>query len=203
VAVVGVSVALGLILRSPEPEPPVIDQTPPVGVDAARLHVEQTVSGGFYTEGSVGHVEVHEAATGTLVVDERLFGAPTVVDAELSRGRYTLVSFQRPCDGACGVDPDTGAPTGIDPPTDRCETTFDVQPGEIVEATIAVTPHQGCSIDLRVLSAADAAQAACAVNTVEVEVTAATPSTGTTTITSAFHHRGEQVARCELTCASP
>lgn len=171
VAVVALATAAGLSLAStepdgrPEPEPPVAGQTSSPAPDTARLRVEQTLSGGrFYTEGSVGHVEVRDAAAGTLAVDQRLFAAPTVVDAELEPGRYTLVSYQRPCLAACARAPDTGVPVSGGSPTDRCEATFAVGAAQVADATVDVTPGRGCQIDLQVRSAADAAQAACAVD---------------------------------------
>ena len=55
----------------------------------------------------------------------------------LDPGAYRLVSFQRPCDGNCGI---------VDPPTDRCSGDIDAKADARVEATVRLSPGDGCTI---------------------------------------------------------
>jgi hypothetical protein len=80
-------------------------------VEKPSLTVTQRFVGGqLYIEGSVGYIRVRTK-------DGRLVSAKTFprdqreLRCRLVPGRYTLVSFQRPCDGNCSY---------LDPPTDRC-----------------------------------------------------------------------------------
>lgn len=94
-----------------------------------------------YIEGSVSHLKLVRADTGEVIDDGPLSADPVapMYTRELPAARYRLVSFQRPCEGNCGM---------LDPPTDRCERTIDVGPGEALEATVVLPRSGGCSIEL-------------------------------------------------------
>jgi hypothetical protein len=77
---------------------------------------------GFYVKGSVPFVLVTDAR-GDEVVRRRVASGRTVVS--LPRGRYTVASYWRPCEGSCTPD---------DLPTDRCARRFSIH-----------TAHRGAS----------------------------------------------------------
>lgn len=194
--VVAVGIVAAVMVRGPQPSAPFIGQSPDTGAATPRLHVEQILEGGFYTEGSFGYVEVFEAGSGDLAFEQVFTGeGPPVLDVELAAGRYRLVSFQRPCEASC---PGGATPGGaLDPPTDRCEATFESTPGATVVATISVTPGQGCAIDLDVVAAADAPQTPCRAEDVEVRVEAEAVASGATAVTVSLAHVGADV--CTVT----
>jgi len=102
----------------------------------ARLHVRQGLvpGSGLYIEGSLSYVRVER--DGQLVRQVRLVKPSATIS--LVPGSYRLVSFQRPCEPSCSGS--------LDPPTDRCSEAFDAAPGELVEATVRLSPGQGCTI---------------------------------------------------------
>ena len=68
------------------------------------------MGGSLYIEGSYSYVRVEQDEQ--KVVRVRLKGRKTLeTKVLLQPGFYRLVSFQRPCDGNCGL---------LDPPTDQC-----------------------------------------------------------------------------------
>ncbi len=91
---------------------------------------------GQYIEGSLSYVRVERE--GRLVRQVRLVKPTATIS--LVPGSYRLVSFQRPCDPSCAGD--------LDPPTDRCSEAFDAASGELVEATVRLSPGKGCTIAL-------------------------------------------------------
>ena len=95
------------------------------------------MGGSLYIEGSYSYVRVEQDEK--KVVQVRLKGRKTVeTTVRLEPGSYRLVSFQRPCDGNCGL---------LDPPTDQCSSEIEAKAGARVEATVRLTPGEGCTID--------------------------------------------------------
>jgi D-alanyl-D-alanine dipeptidase len=62
----------------------------------------------------------------------------------LPPGRYRVISYQRPCDGNCGL---------LDPPTDRCVRPIRVLSGGLTEVAVSVRPGRGCRMSRRALPA--------------------------------------------------
>lgn len=110
----------------------------PRSADPATLHVrQQWVGGGLYVEGSYSYVRVER--DGDSVHELRLSGERIPrATIHLDPGTYRLVSFQRPCDGNC---------SRLDPPTDRCSHEIEATAGRRIEATVRLTPGEGCTID--------------------------------------------------------
>ncbi len=101
----------------------------------AKLHVTQVLvrGSGLYIEGSYSYVRIER--DGHRIREVRLTKRSATI--RLDSGSYRLVSFQRPCDGNCGY---------LDPATDGCREGFDASAGELVEATVRLTPGRGCTI---------------------------------------------------------
>jgi len=102
----------------------------------AKLHVQQGLvpGSGLYIEGSFSYVRVERE--GRLVRQVRLVKPSATIRLEPSS--YRLVSFQRPCSPSCSGS--------LDPATDRCSEAFDAASGELVEATVRLSPGKGCTI---------------------------------------------------------
>lgn len=189
VVLVVAAAVVSVALRSVAPRVPTIAPSPGSGSGPARVHVEQVLEGGFYTEGSFGYLQIHDTDSGELVVEEVFTGdAPAVLDRQLEAGSYRMTSFQRPCEASC---PDGDTPGGaLDPPTDRCETTFDAATGAVMVATVTVTPGQGCVIDIDTLTAADALQAPCPTSAVSLAADTTGTAAGATSLTVSLTHEG-------------
>jgi hypothetical protein len=101
------------------------------------VHVRQEWAGGnLYIEGSYSYVRLEQG--GKSVKQVRLKGGRTLeATLPLEPGSYRLVSFQRPCDGNCGY---------LDPPTDKCSREIEAKAGGRVEATVRLSPGEGCTI---------------------------------------------------------
>jgi len=56
----------------------------------------------------------------------------------LEPGSYRVISFQRPCDGNCGY---------LDSPTDKCSRKIEAKADGLIEATVRLSPGEGCTID--------------------------------------------------------
>ena len=99
---------------------------------------------GFFTEGAFPYIRL-ESADGR-VIAERLLrdtrGLLPLLRQRLAAGEYRLVSYQRPCGGAC---PRRGE-RGLDPPTLRCEATVEMAAGETVTALVRPRVGHGCRI---------------------------------------------------------
>jgi hypothetical protein len=103
--------------------------------------------------GELRIVEVHVPGTPFPIEGEYSYvraagddGAPSVerrLDPEgalrlrLAAGRYALSVWHRICDGNCGL---------LDPPSDRCEQTFDLPADAVVKLTIENSPGSPCRI---------------------------------------------------------
>jgi len=112
------------------------------GVQPSRLvvHESRVTDGPVYTEGSLSYLGVDLASGGAQPDVEQVNAEGTgavIFDQLLIPDQYYLVSYQRPCDGNCGY---------LDPPTDRCATTLDLQPGETRNITIVVRPGSRCRV---------------------------------------------------------
>jgi hypothetical protein len=113
-------------------------QAKPRSAQAATLHVRQELIGrGMYTEGSYSYVRVER--DGDKVVQVRLSDERTPrATVRLDPGSYRLVSFQRPCDGNCGI---------LDPPMDQCTKTVEVEADADIAVLVSLSPGQGCEIE--------------------------------------------------------
>jgi hypothetical protein len=103
----------------------------------ARLHVAENVADGspFPIEGAYHYVRV-AGDSGSLQRRLSLELTPQAT-LRLPAGRYRLESWQRTCDGNCGY---------LDQASDRCESGFELKPGQRLEATITVRYRSGCQI---------------------------------------------------------
>jgi hypothetical protein len=108
------------------------------GKKPALTVTQRFVGGQFYIEGSIGYLRVR-TRDGRLVAAKTFAGARHQLRFRLAPGRYTLVSFQRPCDGNCGY---------LDPPTDRCSRPLLIRRRNPVSARVEISPGAGCTIRL-------------------------------------------------------
>jgi hypothetical protein len=101
------------------------------------LNVRQVmVPGSLYIEGSYSYVRIEQ--NGREVLERRLSVTKSPqASIALEPGSYRLVSYQRPCDGNCGL---------LDPPTDQCDSPIEAAGGAVVETTVRVSPGHGCEI---------------------------------------------------------
>jgi D-alanyl-D-alanine dipeptidase len=109
------------------------------------LDLRQSVDGssGLYTEGAVSYVRVR-GRSGAVVVRRRVHRPRFRMQRLLPPGRYRVISYQRPCDGNCGL---------LDPPTDRCAQPVRVFSGGLTEVAVRVRPGRGCTMSRRALPA--------------------------------------------------
>jgi hypothetical protein len=117
-----------------------------VAEQASFLVVDQHLEKAFFTEGAFPYVKL-ESADGEVVAERLLRDTRTILPLlrqRLAPGAYRLMSHQRPCTGSC---PAYGV-RGLDPPTLRCEATFEVRPGQTLAALVRVQPGLGCRIVL-------------------------------------------------------
>ncbi|MFL5920369.1 MAG: hypothetical protein ACJ75Q_12495 [Gaiellaceae bacterium] len=109
----------------------------PRSAEAATLHVRQEwAGGGLYVEGSYSYVRVEQAGRSVTQVrlsDERIPRATIRLDP----GTYRLVSFQRPCDGNCGM---------LDRPTDECTQEITANAAADLREVVRLSPGEGCTI---------------------------------------------------------
>jgi hypothetical protein len=92
----------------------------------------------LYTEGSRSYLSVSASRGGSdtfgYVV---MHAADPVFSKPLAPGRYTIKSWQRPCDGNCG---------NLGQATDRCQRTVTVPPDTPSLFVIQLAPGHGCRI---------------------------------------------------------
>ena len=113
----------------------------PAGASAARgtLDYRQVFdrSRGTYIEGSFSYVRVRDAS-GRVVFEREYRGRSRFrLRRPLPEGAYRVRSFQRPCQGNCGV---------LDPPIDSCSRPLQVLPRGRTLVRVTVRPGRGCSI---------------------------------------------------------
>jgi D-alanyl-D-alanine dipeptidase len=98
----------------------------------------------LYTEGAVSFVRVRDAG-GDTVVRRRVRHRPRFrMVRRLPRGRYKVVSYQRPCDGTCSL---------LDPPTDRCARRIRILSGGLTTVSVRVRAGRGCRMTRHALPA--------------------------------------------------
>ena len=100
-------------------------------------------SRGLYVEGSFSYVRVR-GVRGKLVVARRSRRPRFRMQRRLAPGRYTVINYQRPCDGNCGT---------LDPPTDRCARRVRILSGGLTEVALRVRPGRRCTMSRRALPA--------------------------------------------------
>jgi hypothetical protein len=100
-------------------------------------------SRGTYVEGSVAYVRVR-GSDGALVVARRVRKPRFRMRRRLPPGRYRVISYQRPCDGNCGL---------LDPPTDRCARRVRILSGGLTEVAVRVRPGRACTMSRRAMPA--------------------------------------------------
>jgi D-alanyl-D-alanine dipeptidase len=119
----------------------------PAGADAApgTLDFREWLddSRGVYIEGSIAFVRVRDAG-GKQVVRRRTASARFHMFRKLPPGRYRVISYQRPCDGNCGL---------LDPPADRCARRVRILSGGLTRVRVTLRPYRGCTMTRRALPA--------------------------------------------------
>jgi D-alanyl-D-alanine dipeptidase len=115
------------------------------GAAPGTLDFRQSFAGRMpYIEGSVSFVRVRDAS-GDTVVRRRVQHKPRFrMKRKLRPGRYRVVSYQRPCDGNCGL---------LDPPADRCARRMRVMSGGLTAVAVTVRPYRGCRMTRNALPA--------------------------------------------------
>jgi hypothetical protein len=110
----------------------------PAGVANGRLHVRQVLAKNtpLPVEGAIPVVAIVRG-DGSPVAKRRLGLVRPSATFSLPPGRYRLLSWQRVCDGNCGI---------LDPPSDRCSRAFTLHRNQRLRATIAVRYGSGCRI---------------------------------------------------------
>jgi hypothetical protein len=115
---------------------------PPPAIHGARLVVrEARAAHPVYREGSIGYLRI-VAEHGTVVRKGRVRTAAPGTTRRLFRrflrpGAYTVIAYQRPCDGNCGH---------LDPPSERCRTVVEIGDAQPARITLEVTPGAGCRV---------------------------------------------------------
>ena len=111
---------------------------------ATRLIIRESLPAmPVYIEGSVSFLRVVQTGSGEVLADGRATDGVQVRgrDALFSRavepGEYRLVSYQRSCNGNCGI---------LDPPSDRCDATVRVPAGDTLTATVVLGQNGGCTV---------------------------------------------------------
>jgi hypothetical protein len=106
---------------------------------AGQLLVEQTFIGdAHYVEGTKSYVSAEPENGGDTQEAELAYSDQASTGSlRLDPGRYTLKSWQRPCDGNCGY---------LDPPTDECSAPVEIAAGADTRVKIEVEPGKGCEI---------------------------------------------------------
>ena len=114
----------------------------PLPSGSSHLVVYQAqVGAAMYVEGSKSYVRI-SSPTGGSDTTSSFVANPSkpVVSQVVAPGSYTVESWQRPCDGKCGV---------LDPETDQCESTVTVAAGRSTTLVIILKPGHGCTIEPR------------------------------------------------------
>jgi D-alanyl-D-alanine dipeptidase len=110
----------------------------PTGAEASpgTLFLRQSIdrSHGTYIEGAISYVRVR-GMRGQLIVARRVGRARFHMKRRLVPGRYRVISYQRPCDGNCGL---------LDAPTDRCTRPVRILSGGLTTVSIRVRPGRAC-----------------------------------------------------------
>ena len=102
------------------------------------LHVH-----GAYDDGAFHYLRI-EDHTGEVVLERQYRrGSDVRLVARLHSGRYRVISWQRPCEGAC---PGKGhGHARLDAPTDICGTKIKVVPNQLLTVIVRLKPGVGCT----------------------------------------------------------
>ena len=95
-----------------------------------------------YTEGSFFFLRVRTRA-GELIL-ERSYTANElefVMRESLAPDRYSIVTYERPCEAVC---PEPGHTSALDPPTNRCRISLTVKSGEKYRLRVTTGPGVEC-----------------------------------------------------------
>ena len=133
--VLGIAVALGVLV------PAGSAQAAPGTLDFRQA---LDTSGGTYIEGAVSYVRVLGARGEAVVRRSVMHKVRFRMRRRLPPGRYTVVSFQRPCAGNCDL---------LDPPTDRCARRIRILSGGRTEVRVVVRSGRGCRMERNALPA--------------------------------------------------
>jgi hypothetical protein len=124
---------------------------------SARLVVrgEYVDTGATYIEGALQYLIVERRDTGAHVI-EREYRDRVWLNEGLAPGRYRLVSYTRSCAGSCPPRDDPAPCTdaqcprngGLDSPSDRCASNFDLRRGVTLKAVISIGAGSPCRIRL-------------------------------------------------------
>ena len=95
-----------------------------------------------YREGSFFYLKVR-TDTGEVVVDRRYGAAQLefIVREKLPPGSYSILTYERPCEGGCPKPFRVGA---LDPPASRCERTVTIRSGEKNRIRVVTVPGHDC-----------------------------------------------------------
>lgn len=110
------------------------------GGSASTLRVTQVIAPGspLPVEGAIPYIRVARGDGSTVVKRRLVFkGRKAFALVSLAPGRYRLQSWQRVCDGNCGI---------LDPPSDRCARWLRIHRAQRLDATITVRYGSGCRI---------------------------------------------------------
>ena len=97
-----------------------------------------------YTEGSFFFLRVRTSA-GELIL-ERSYTANElefVMRESLAPGRYSILTYERPCEAVC---PEPGQTRALDPPTNRCRISLTVKSGEKYRLRVTTGPGVECPL---------------------------------------------------------
>jgi hypothetical protein len=107
----------------------------PGGSGRVRLLQEEDMQGGVYIEGYVASARVTRP-DGTPMFEVTVpYKQPVVRD--LPPGSYRLAFSVRPCDANCG---------NLDGVSERCQSSFRVEAGQVTSLRALVGPNVGCRI---------------------------------------------------------
>jgi len=111
----------------------------PLPSGTSRLGLYQVwVGHELYTEGSRSYLNVSASAGGSRTLGYFVMNsADPVFSKPVASGRYTIKSWQRPCDGNCD---------NLDGVTDRCQRTVTLSPDQSSLFVIQLHPGHGCRI---------------------------------------------------------
>jgi len=114
----------------------------PLPSGSSRLVLYQTwVGHQSYTEGSRSYLTVAADTGGSDTIGYIVMNpADPVFSKAVAPGRYTIKSWQRPCDANCG---------NLGSVSDRCEGTFTVPANQSTPLVVLLAPGHGCKIKLR------------------------------------------------------
>lgn len=112
---------------------------PAAAGSTGQISVRHGFSGRDYRDGSVAYMRLNDRA-GRTVLQDRAVRSNTRISGTVRRGNYTIVSYQRVCDGDCGH---------LEPASDRCQAGVHVTAGKTTKVSVTTRPGKGCTISVR------------------------------------------------------